>query len=116
MRFDIKNLQKWLMMAEGSAYRASALAKNLGVCQRQLQRYTQRVFGCTPQQWLDEQRLVAAAERLKGSRSVKSVAFSLGFKQVSHFSREFKRYYGQSASAFLIRKDLQRALDSSRPS
>ena len=38
---------------------------------------------------------------LKAYRPVKVVAFDLGFKQVSHFSREFKRYHGLSPKAFL---------------
>jgi hypothetical protein len=33
---------------------------------------------------------------------VKTVAFRLGFKQVSHFSREFKLQYGVSPTDFLV--------------
>jgi AraC-like DNA-binding protein len=35
---------------------------------------------------------------LKELRSVKIVAAELGFKQVSHFSREFKRFHGSLAT------------------
>jgi len=100
-RLGIVNLQTWLAVAQQAGYRSRALAKGLKVSQRQLQRYTQAAFGRSPQRWLDEWRLRAASNMLKKSRSVKAVAFSLGFKQVSHFSREFKRHYGQPPSTFV---------------
>jgi AraC-like DNA-binding protein len=39
---------------------------------------------------------------LKKQRPVKIVALDLGFKQLSHFSREFKRRYGLSPTAYVI--------------
>jgi AraC-like DNA-binding protein len=59
---------------------------------------------------LNEQRLVQAAKLLKRFRSVKTVAFRLGFKQVSHFSREFKLQYGISPTDFLVWSSGQRNL------
>ena len=44
---------------------------------------------------------MAAGEKLKILRSVKQVAFEYGFKQVSHFSREFKLCFGVPPLAFL---------------
>lgn len=37
-----------------------------------------------------------AYERLQTGKSVKEVAFELGYKQHSHFSRDFKARYGVS--------------------
>jgi AraC-like DNA-binding protein len=101
------NFQQWLKMAEKSAYRAPLLSKMLKVSPRQLRRYTHTDFGCSPQNWLNEQRLVRASKLLKELRSVKTVAFQLGFKQVSHFSREFKLQYGIAPTAFLVWSDGQ---------
>lgn len=101
------NFQQWLKMAEKSTYRAPLLSKKLKISPRQLRRYTHTDFGCSPQDWLNEQRLVRAGKMLKRLRSVKVVAFRLGFKQVSHFSREFKLQYGIAPTAFLVWSDEQ---------
>ena len=98
---------EWSKMAKKSAYQAAVLAKDLHVSQRQLRRYTHTIFGCSPQKWLNEQRLVHAAEMLKRTRTAKAVAFQLGFKQLSHFSREFKLHYGVSPTRFLVWSDGQ---------
>ncbi len=101
------NLQRWLELAEKSTYRAPILSRTLNVSARQLRRYTHASFGCSPQDWLNAQRLVRAGKLLKRLRSVKTVAFRLGFKQVSHFSREFKLQYGIAPTAFLVWSDDQ---------
>ena len=87
-------------MAFRANYRAEALSRTMGICPRQLRRYTKRAFGRSPQDWLDEQRLARAAGMLRRCQSVKEVSFGLGFKQTSHFSREFRLYYGVSPSEF----------------
>jgi len=102
-RIDRHDVRQWLALARQSAYQAGLLSKHLGVSQRQLERYTQKLFGCSPQHWLERQRLTTAGFMLKERRSVKDVSICLGYKQVSHFSRVFKSYYGLSPSAFLAR-------------
>ena len=99
------NASDWLEIAKKSAYQATVLAKELSISQRQLRRRTHANFGRSPQKWLNEQRLVQAAEMLKRMRIVKIVALRLGFKQLSHFSREFKLHYGISPTRFLIWSD-----------
>ncbi len=86
--------QRWLRLAGQSAYKASNLASISGVSIRQLERYFQEDFGSSPRVWLNEQRMIAARQLLPEAESVKAVAFDLGFKQCSHFCREFKRYHG----------------------
>ena len=109
------DLEQWLALADESAYCAGRLSKKLNVSRRQLQRYTQTIFGRSPQAWLDEQRLVIAARMLKKLRSVKSVALHLNFKQVSHFSRKFKLHYGMAPTTFLARSDGQAHLHPPQP-
>ena len=92
--------EKWLELAELSFFRSSILAENIGISQRQLERYTKRHFGKSPQEWLNEQRMLKAKEIIPEADSVKEVAYTLGFKQVSHFCREFKGYYGVTCSEY----------------
>jgi AraC-like DNA-binding protein len=105
------NFQQWLELAEKSAYQATLLAKKFDVSPRQLRRYTQASFGRSPQDWLNEQRLVRAAKMLKRMRTVKTVASQLGFKQLSHFSREFKLQYGVPPTKYLVWSDGQSGVD-----
>jgi AraC family chitin signaling transcriptional activator len=101
----LSNVTEWSKLAEKSAYQAATLANELHISQRHLRRYTHKIFGRSPQNWLNEQRLVKAAEMLKRMRAAKAVAFQLGFKQPSHFSREFKLHYGVSPAKYLVWSD-----------
>jgi AraC family transcriptional regulator, exoenzyme S synthesis regulatory protein ExsA len=99
------NLEEWLALAYVCSFRATLLANELRISQRQLQRVTGNIFGRSPQAWLSERRLAMAGALLKKHRSVKFVAFELGFKQASHFSREFKSRHGISPRTYLERCD-----------
>ena len=100
-RADLHNMEWWDQMAWQSGYNSTVLSKNLQISTRQLHRYTRELFGRSPQDWLDEQRLKIAVGLLVKHRSIKTVTHHLGFKQVSHFSREFKFHYGVSPTEFL---------------
>ena len=85
-------------LAQMAGYEARSVAKRLGVSMRQLQRIFRAEYGCSPQQWLNEQRMNIALELLQSASTVKEVAYHLGFLQPSHFSRAFKRRFGYSPS------------------
>lgn len=58
-------------------------------------------MGSTPQDWLNEQRLLAAKASLPRASSVKEVAFALGFRSVSQLARDFKKHFEVTPSSLL---------------
>ncbi|MBB5638974.1 AraC-like DNA-binding protein [Pedobacter cryoconitis] len=63
----------------------------------------QAVYNIPPATWIREKRLEKAKEMLERTQlSVSDICFSLGFENVSHFSRIFKNYYGQAPTFYQI--------------
>ena len=88
-------------LAARAKYRSKELAELLGLGTRQLQRRFRDALGCRPKDWLDRQRSVAALRGLAEADAIKEVAYDLGFKQLSHFSRWFKRLHGCTPSEYV---------------
>lgn len=101
-RLAFEDLSSWVKLARESGFKATRMAELCGMSTRHLRRCCLIRFGRSTQDWLDEQRIVAARWLLREQRSVKSVSYSLGFKQVSHFSRQFKEYHGVTPTHFLM--------------
>jgi len=78
------------------ALTVASIAKELKVSPRYLQRVCEG--GASPGEQLRQFRLRTAAERLRNSlwkgRSICEVCYSCGFSSSSHFSTEFRRFYG----------------------
>ena len=94
----LKTVQEWEPLAEKAQYRAHELAFLCQVSLRTLQRHFRDEYGLTVSGWLREVRLRRAYGGLIRGASVKEIAFDLGYKQLSHFSRDFKSYFGVSPS------------------
>jgi AraC-like DNA-binding protein len=100
-RKDIYAVKEWADLAKQARYDRGNLARLMRVCPRQLCRYTHELFNHTLQDWLDEQRLAdAAAMLVQSDELIKTIAYDLGFKSVSHFSNKFKTRYGISPKAY----------------
>jgi AraC-like DNA-binding protein len=82
--------QGWEQLAGKARYDAKELAKLCNLSVRQLERDFRRILERSPQGWLNEQRIKAAQQLLLSGQPVKVVALELGFKQSSHFCRQFK--------------------------
>src|SRR5436305_14326778 len=95
--------RKWDKLANDAEYKPSRLARVCGVSLRTLQRHFSEKYSVTISAWLTSVRLRAAYARIVAGDRVKEVAFDLGYKQLSHFSREFKRFHG-IAPSFLNRR------------
>ena len=100
-RHNHSSAATWESLAAEAQYRAGDLARLLDVSLRTLQRYFRAKYNCTVSDWLRELRLESARQRLPFSGSVKEVAFDLGYKQPSHFTRDFKQRYGVSPRTFI---------------
>jgi AraC-like DNA-binding protein len=71
---------------------------------RALQYAFRERLGCTPRQWIRQQRLERALEQLQqggGGVSVKAIALACGYRHMSQFSADFKRRFGLLPSAVL---------------
>jgi AraC-like DNA-binding protein len=92
----------WQTLAQRAQFKPGKIALLCGVSSRTVQRHFRQSYGSTLGQWLREYRLGIAYQRLNAGESIKLVALELGYKQLSHFSRDFKRQYG-CAPRFLDR-------------
>jgi len=99
-------VQTWETLAQEAGYRPSFLAGRCGYSLRTLERHFRKSYGKTVHQWLKELRLKKAYAALQsGDKAVKEVAFDFGYKQMSHFSREFKSLHGFPPSLLLVRQN-----------
>jgi transcriptional regulator GlxA family with amidase domain len=93
-------LERWEQLAGTARYDAKELAKLCNLSVRQLERDFRHHLVRTPQDWLNEQRINAARQLLLSCEPVKKVASELGFKQASHFCRQFKTFNNLTPSQF----------------
>jgi AraC family transcriptional activator of tynA and feaB len=94
-RLDLAALRN---IALEGGYRVGFLASYVGVSERHLQRIFVRELGCSPENWLREERLQVARRLLRSAGTVKEVALALSYSQLSQFSRDFRQRFGCSPS------------------
>ena len=92
----------WEQLAARANYKPRELAGICKVSIRTLQRHFARQYGVTLGGWLREVRISQAYSRIASGESIKAVAYDLGFKQLSHFSRAFKEVYGVSPRQVIL--------------
>lgn len=73
------------------------------LCNRSLSTYKRdfrKVYNTAPGKWLLEQRLSHARRLLfTGKKTISEATFESGFESVAHFSRAFKKRFGETPSA-----------------
>jgi AraC-like DNA-binding protein len=114
IQLKTRRASDWIDIARKAGFKIRRVAKILRVSQKQLRRNTQRLFKLNPLQWMKKLRLEAAAKLLIKLNSVTIAAERLGFKQLSHFSREFKLFHGITPRQFLTPNQKRCARRSSR--
>jgi AraC-like DNA-binding protein len=84
----------------------AALARSASVSPAYFSRSFKSAFGETPHQYLMSRRLERAMALLRaGDRSVTEVCFAVGFSSLGSFSTQFRRFVGDSPSAYQRRDD-----------
>jgi transcriptional regulator GlxA family with amidase domain len=97
------NVRELRRLAVEAKYSTASFARRCGMSMRKLLRYFRQRFRMTPKAWLTRERLMRAARLLRQDGSIADVAFKLGYKQISHFSREFTRSFGVNPTAWAAR-------------
>ena len=79
----------------------AALARSASVSQAYFSRSFTSAFGETPHQYLMSRRMERAMALLRaGDLSVTEVCFAVGFSSLGSFSTQFRRFVGDSPSAY----------------
>lgn len=96
IRTDIRNVVE---QHYASPVSVSELAYLSGRSLSSFKRDFQNIYNVAPATWIREKRLEKAKEMLETtSLSVSDICYSLGFENVSHFSRIYKEFHGQAPS------------------
>ncbi|NVJ61878.1 MAG: response regulator [Gammaproteobacteria bacterium] len=78
-----------------------ALASNIGLSDRQLQRKIKGLLGQSPSDYIRNFRLKKAKLALESGDPIKKVTFEHGFSSVSYFTRCYKAFYGVTPGQIL---------------
>ena len=104
-----RDFSSWESLALASHFRIRELARMCHVSVRTLQRHFHKLYDVTVSQWLHELRLEQARIQLATAESIKSVAYTLGYKRPSHFTRDFKEHFGVPPSMWILEKTTNRS-------
>ncbi len=94
MKSCLDRIQDWPALAKAARYSVTALACQCGVSPRQLERFFQTRLQQSPHNWLRELRMKRAIELVCDGTSLKQVAEELCYKDLVHFTHDFKEYFG----------------------
>jgi AraC family transcriptional activator of pobA len=91
-------------------HEVQAIAEKLSMNTSTLYGIVKEFSGVSPKEWITNRLIVEAQRKLQYStRSVKELAYELGFNDPDYFSRLFKKTTGKSVSKFLAEsRDLSR--------
>lgn len=90
-----------------------SIANTCGMSPCKFSRSFKQVYGITFQEYLIQRRITEASKLLQNTDStVSDVCFSLGFNDMSHFGRMFRRYVGMSPSEFKKASQLSNSVKS----
>lgn len=85
-----------------ATFNVERLTESLFISRRQLQRRIKQMTGLSPNQYIQEARMMQAQELLvtKSKSSVKATAYAVGIKDVKYFSQQYKKRFGKLPSSY----------------
>lgn len=86
--FMERNYMNDLTLKEIANYTGRSLAT--------FKRNFRKVSDLPPQKWIVRRRLEAAHALMQSGRKISEICFNVGFKNLSHFSKAYKKVYGSS--------------------
>lgn len=93
----VKEMMGWIEENLGRDITVGDIAGAAHVCPRTCQKAFQRYLHCSPVEYLQRRRILAAAQRLAStSDPVTDIAFDCGFSSHSYFSKSFKAVMGST--------------------
>ena len=93
----VKEMMSWIEKNLGREVTVRDIACAANVCPRTCQKAFQRYLHCSPVEYLQRRRILAAAQRLAStSDPVTDIAFDCGFSSHSYFSKSFRAVMGCS--------------------
>ncbi len=101
MASHLDAVRDWGLIFSTNNYCVKKSAAACGLTARQLERYFSQKFGCTPREAVYEARMKAAVTLLLRGKLVKEIAFTLGYRNPTHFIPRFRSFYGKPPLAFL---------------
>ena len=106
--FDEKFLEKLGTVMEkylsDTGFSTDAFASEMGMSRMQLHRKLKTLLGVSTTEFIRNERLKAAAELMKkGHNNVSEIAYTVGFNDVSYFSKCFKELYDVTPSEFIAK-------------
>jgi AraC-like DNA-binding protein len=99
----LHRIQSWPRLAHDAGYSVKTLADRSGVSVRTLELFFSSTKRESPRGWLKRLRMQRAVELLLDGSNVNETAECLGYRDRSHFSREFKKHYGLAPRPFAFR-------------
>jgi len=98
---DIIQIQSWMQKHYPDNILMEKLAEEFGLSLRTLNRRFKTATGSTPLNYLQQIRMDAAKDLLKNTNlSIHEIANSVGYNDLSHFNRLFKRLLATSPSQY----------------
>ena len=104
-KFDVSKVKKRLEKSLTTTVNMKGLSQEFNISERQLFNAFKSTYGITPKKFLQGLRLNAVKQELlsskKGQIKISEVAFTYGFQHLSHFTSEYKKFFGCTPSSTL---------------
>ncbi|WP_312366084.1 helix-turn-helix domain-containing protein [Ensifer sp.] len=99
--------REWIDANLSEVFGVEEIAAAAGVGVRSLQKSFKRLYGCSPHAYATRRRLESVRQLLLSdseSQTVTSAATQLGFFELGRFAQSYRRHFGETPSATLMRR------------